>query len=282
MHLTCTPKFCTSIVFNLSWDGCYTQENWKTKVMQTFGGKKGALWEMWKRHHYLTIPCGPWSSKSRFFLVNWLYISTACTSLYIRASYWDVCSGFRPLSAIRGGATSTNVKKESKREEAKKAAMADATKATTHFVTWPSPRPHWRVRKTTFYLESYQVVILECSVCGSKYCTSIAGVQQRQQLQTLQNSYAALVPKKGPAERISADTKKCGYQNTVKCQLYTQRLNNLSTLSLPEYEGLSLSKGAFSICQNSVFGQPVVIRISLLIKTNHPDQSKPKHYAQRR
>ena len=34
-----------------------------------------------------------------------------------------------------GGATSTNVKKESKREEAKKSAMADATKATTHFVT---------------------------------------------------------------------------------------------------------------------------------------------------
>ena len=88
--------------------------------------------------------------------------------------------------------------------------------------------------------------------------------------------------KKGPAERISADTKKCGYQNTVKSQLYTQRLNKFSTLSLPEYEGLSLSKGAFSICQNSVFGQPVVIRISLLNKTNHPDQSKPKHYAERR
>ena len=138
------------------------------------------------------------------------------------------------------------------------------------------------VRKTTFYLESYRVVILECSVCGSKYCTGITGVQQRQQLQTLQNSYAALVPKKGPAERISADTKKCGYQNTVKCQLYTQRFNNFSTLSLPEYEELSLSKGAFSICQNSLFGQPVVIRISLLIKTNHPDQSKPKHYAERR
>lgn len=150
------------------------------------------------------------------------------------------------------------------------------------YVTWLVPRPHLCVRKTTFYLESYRVVILERSVCGSKYCTGITGVQQRQQLQTLQNSYAALVPKKGPAERISADTKKCGYQNTVKGQLYTQRLNKFSTLSLPEYEGLSLSKGAFSICQNSVFGQPVVIRISLLNKTNHPDQSKPKHYAERR
>ena len=148
------------------------------------------------------------------------------------------------------------------------------------YVTWLVPRPYLCVRKTTFYLESYRVVILECSVCGSKYCTGIAGVQQRQQLQTLQNSYAALVPKKGPAERISADTKKCGYQNTVKCQLYTQRLNNFSTLSLPEYEELSLSKGAFHLSE--LFGQPVVIRISLLIKTHHPDQSKPKHYAQRR
>jgi len=27
---------------------------------------------------------------------------------------------------------------------------------------------------------------------------------------------------------------------------------------------------------------PIVLRISLLIKTNHHDQSNPKHYAQRR
>ena len=33
-----TPKFCTSIVFNSSWDGCITQEKWKTKVMQNLGG----------------------------------------------------------------------------------------------------------------------------------------------------------------------------------------------------------------------------------------------------
>ena len=31
------PKFYISIVFNFSWDGCNTQEKWKTKVMQTFG-----------------------------------------------------------------------------------------------------------------------------------------------------------------------------------------------------------------------------------------------------
>ena len=28
------PKFCISIVFNFSCDGCETQEKWKTKVMQ--------------------------------------------------------------------------------------------------------------------------------------------------------------------------------------------------------------------------------------------------------
>ena len=39
MHLSCPPKFCISIVFNLSWDGCNTQEKWKTKVMQNFGGQ---------------------------------------------------------------------------------------------------------------------------------------------------------------------------------------------------------------------------------------------------
>ena len=39
MHLICPPKFCISIVFNFSWDGCNTQEKWKTKVMQNFGGQ---------------------------------------------------------------------------------------------------------------------------------------------------------------------------------------------------------------------------------------------------
>ena len=37
MHLICLPKFCISIVFNLSWDGCNTREKWKTKVMQSLG-----------------------------------------------------------------------------------------------------------------------------------------------------------------------------------------------------------------------------------------------------
>ena len=40
MHLICPPKFCISIIFNFSWDGCNIQEKWKTtwKVMQNFGG----------------------------------------------------------------------------------------------------------------------------------------------------------------------------------------------------------------------------------------------------
>ena len=33
------PKVCISIVFNFSWDGCNTQEKWKTKVMQNLGGQ---------------------------------------------------------------------------------------------------------------------------------------------------------------------------------------------------------------------------------------------------
>ena len=39
MHLICPPKFCISIVFNFSWDGCNTQEKRKTKVIQNLGVK---------------------------------------------------------------------------------------------------------------------------------------------------------------------------------------------------------------------------------------------------
>ena len=35
MHCICSPKFCMSVVFNSSWDGCNTQEKWKTEAMQT-------------------------------------------------------------------------------------------------------------------------------------------------------------------------------------------------------------------------------------------------------
>ena len=31
-------QFCMSIVFKFSWDGCNTQEKWKTKAMQILGG----------------------------------------------------------------------------------------------------------------------------------------------------------------------------------------------------------------------------------------------------
>ena len=41
MHLICPPKFCISIVFSFSWDGCNTQGKWKTKVMQFLGGGGG-------------------------------------------------------------------------------------------------------------------------------------------------------------------------------------------------------------------------------------------------
>ena len=40
-HLICPPKFCISIIFNFSWDGCNIKEKWKTpwKVMQNLGGQ---------------------------------------------------------------------------------------------------------------------------------------------------------------------------------------------------------------------------------------------------
>ena len=41
MHLICPPKFFISIIFIFFWDGCNTQEKWKTtwKIMQILGGK---------------------------------------------------------------------------------------------------------------------------------------------------------------------------------------------------------------------------------------------------
>ena len=89
MHLIGPSKFCISIVFNFSWDGCNTQKKWKTKVMQNFGGQ-GALWEMCKwRIAHLTVTGGnedgvdlvliqPFLSllcKSCFSSANWYFLS---------------------------------------------------------------------------------------------------------------------------------------------------------------------------------------------------------------
>ena len=66
MHLICytrTPskkKVCISIVFSFSWDGCNTQEKWKTKVMQILGGwgwRISCVTEMWKwRIYHWAVP----------------------------------------------------------------------------------------------------------------------------------------------------------------------------------------------------------------------------------
>ena len=51
IHLFRPPKVGISIVFNYSWDDCYTQEKLKTKVIHIFGGvlsKHGVSWEMCK------------------------------------------------------------------------------------------------------------------------------------------------------------------------------------------------------------------------------------------
>ena len=49
MHLICPPKFCIKhIVFYFSWDGCNTQENWKTKIMKNFGRQLRCIMGMCK------------------------------------------------------------------------------------------------------------------------------------------------------------------------------------------------------------------------------------------
>ena len=66
MHLTCPPKFCISIVFDFSWNGCNTQEKWKTKLLQNFGGQiicimgnvEVANWKNEKRHSHVPV-CVP-------------------------------------------------------------------------------------------------------------------------------------------------------------------------------------------------------------------------------
>ena len=43
-----------------------------------------------------------------------------------------------------------------------------------------------------------------------------------------------------------------------------------------------VTKGAFHLSELTGQSIPIVMRIPFLIKTNHPDQSNPKYYAQRR
>ena len=50
------PKFCMSIVFDFSWDGYKTQENWKTKVMQNFFFFGGGV-------HYGKCGSGVWCGR---------------------------------------------------------------------------------------------------------------------------------------------------------------------------------------------------------------------------
>ena len=41
------PKFCTTIVFDFSWDDCITQEKLENKrLCKILGGKQGALWSI--------------------------------------------------------------------------------------------------------------------------------------------------------------------------------------------------------------------------------------------
>ena len=39
IHFICRSEFCVSIVIYFSWEQCYTQEEFKTEVIQSFGGQ---------------------------------------------------------------------------------------------------------------------------------------------------------------------------------------------------------------------------------------------------
>ena len=55
--LKVSPTFCISTVFNFFWDGCNTQEKWKKKVMQNFGGQIRCIREMykWRIQHLINM-----------------------------------------------------------------------------------------------------------------------------------------------------------------------------------------------------------------------------------
>ena len=85
MHLICPPKFCISIIFNLSWDGCNIQKKWKTAwtVLQNLGGgKKGALWEMCKWRIQLSWP-NKLGQESIYFTakLSWFWFTTVCLAV---------------------------------------------------------------------------------------------------------------------------------------------------------------------------------------------------------
>ena len=69
----CVPaQFCITIVFDLFWDECNTQEKLKKMVMQNLGGKEDALWSVVKmvnseKHFRLRLLCSCYFSKPLIF-----------------------------------------------------------------------------------------------------------------------------------------------------------------------------------------------------------------------
>ena len=91
MNLICAPpppqkkkkKFLISIFLKFSWDGCNTQEKWRTKVMQHFGGGRGGA----NKVHYGRCASGVWHKSDEFSSKLQYYIQTYnclfCQSLFI-------------------------------------------------------------------------------------------------------------------------------------------------------------------------------------------------------
>ena len=94
MHLICSPKFCISIVFNFSWDGCNTQEKWEATWLCRIwagrgGGGIGALWQIckWritrlrrKLGKNLSPKTDPQLTFPLFAKSNWVALVLACVA----------------------------------------------------------------------------------------------------------------------------------------------------------------------------------------------------------
>ena len=69
MHLIWPPKFCISIIFNFSWDGCNIQKKWKTAwtVLQNFGGQIRCIMEDVQVTNPAILTEQAWSIKYLFY-----------------------------------------------------------------------------------------------------------------------------------------------------------------------------------------------------------------------
>ena len=74
------------------------------------------------------------------------------------------------------------------------------------------------------------------------------------------------------------------YRSISLLSIFNRIFEKLKYHRLKSFRGKNyiLFKGAFHLSELTDQPIPLVMRISLLVKTNHPNQSNPKYYTQRR